>query len=474
MQSFPMSDAILDSDVVAVMVLHDDRLRWATRALHRLLGYPSGEMLGLAATNVFGDRPSYQATMQAFRDGIQQLGRHSGLARLIRKDGTTGWFAINIAPLAPYADALVAAVDESSAPGSSVGRIEDEEARYRMVLEDQTEVISRFRGDGTFVYVNDVYCRIFGKVASDLIGHRWQPSAHPEDVPVIEAKLREMTPENPVVVIENRVYLAGNDLRWMQFVNRGFYDPAGTLIEVQSVGRDITRLKQTESELRESDERLELALEGSELVLWDWNIVQRTLTMGKRWFELLGYEQEEWGTGERELMALINAEDRERVDQALASHMNGHSPVFESRHRLRHKSGHWVLVEARGKVTRRDGNNAPLRMVGTLLNITQRKRLNDEGIALLKRIESLIRDTSSPSPPADESLDLIGSLTKRERQILKMIADGMTSSRIGTRLDLATPTVMSHRRNLMAKLGLHSTAELTRFAVKHGLLTGDK
>jgi DNA-binding CsgD family transcriptional regulator len=51
-----------------------------------------------------------------------------------------------------------------------------------------------------------------------------------------------------------------------------------------------------------------------------------------------------------------------------------------------------------------------------------------------------------------------------------MIASGMTSAEIGKRLCLATPTVVSHRRTLMAKLELHTTAELTRFALEHGLM----
>lgn len=469
-------------------------------------------------------------------------------------------------------------------------------SRYRSVVEDQTEVIARFLPDGTFLFVNDVYCRVFGKTSEELIGQRWHPAAHPDDLTMIETRLHEMSPDHPVVTIENRVFVGGGELRWMQFVNRGFYAVDGTLMEIQSVGRDITAKrealanlqaseeryrtlvettsvvtwfcpstglnvapqpvwmaftgqtaeemlgtgwtkavhpddvaaaaerwqsavergeafsnlhrirrhdgawrwmnvravpvhdrqgriiewmgmgqdvtvqKQAEMALAESGERLELALAGSGLVLWDWNISERKVTAGNRWFELLGYMKDELGGNEDDWIDLINPKDLERFKQKLSSHLQGETASFESEHRLRHKDGHWVSVEARGKVTLRDKDNAPLRMVGTILDVTQRKRLNEEGMDLLKRVESLIRESSSPSPVKAEDGKAAESLTKRQRQILGMIAAGMTSAEIGKRLYLSTPTVISHRRNLMAKLNLHSTADVTRFAIDHDLL----
>ena len=170
-------------------------------------------------------------------------------------------------------------------------------------------------------------------------------------------------------------------------------------------------------------------------------------------------------------MGLINPRDLEGFKQKLTSHLQGETANFESEHRLQHKDGHWIWVEARGKVTHRDKDNTPLRMVGTILDITQRKRLNEEGMDLLKRIELLIRESSSRSPVQTVEDKSAETLTKRQRQILGMIANGITSADIGKQLHLSTATVISHRRNLMAKLNFHSTAEVTRFAIDHGLLT---
>jgi PAS domain S-box-containing protein len=122
----------------------------------------------------------------------------------------------------------------------------EREERYRAVVEDQTEVISRFRPDGTLTFVNDEFCRFFGKTDRELIGSRWQPEAFPEDIPLIEVRLRALSPSDPVATIVNRVYSYTGELRWMQFVNIALFDNKGRLVEFQSVGRDITENKRAE------------------------------------------------------------------------------------------------------------------------------------------------------------------------------------------------------------------------------------
>lgn len=131
------------------------------------------------------------------------------------------------------------------------------EERYRSVVEDQTEVICRILRDGTFTFVNDVYCRFFGKSAAELLGQRWQPIAHPDDLPQVEALLGTLSPQNPVVVIENRVYAGDGRQHWMQFVNRATFDAAGNLTEIQAVGREITVRKAMEVALEEVRAELE-------------------------------------------------------------------------------------------------------------------------------------------------------------------------------------------------------------------------
>lgn len=121
------------------------------------------------------------------------------------------------------------------------------ENRYRGIVEDQTEVIARVRADGTFIHANQAFCRLYGKTLRELLDHPWQPTAHPEDVALVEERISLLSPENPVVPCENRVIASQGEVRWIQFANRGFFDAAGKLVEIQGVGRDITDRKEAEA-----------------------------------------------------------------------------------------------------------------------------------------------------------------------------------------------------------------------------------
>lgn len=136
-------------------------------------------------------------------------------------------------------------------------RLALDEERYRHVVQDQSEVICRYLADGTFTFVNDAFCRMFGGSADKYIGHAWHPMAHPDDIPDIQERLGTLSPTNPVVTIENRVYVSDGSLRWGQFVNRAFFNTSGALVEMQAVGRDITDRKLLEDALAQKTAALE-------------------------------------------------------------------------------------------------------------------------------------------------------------------------------------------------------------------------
>lgn len=224
-----------------------------------------------------------------------------------------------------------------------------------------------------------------------------------------------------------------------------------------------------ESKLRESQARLEMVLAASGLGWWDADGATGRVTVDQRISDMLRYPADELSHPEA-LMRLIDPRDRDRVNRILSTHLKGDSEAFCSEHRMRHRDGHWVTVEARGKVIERAESGEAVRMVGTLMDITQRKRLHDEGVDLLKQIEALIRDSALGRRASDADPKALERLTKRESQVLSLIAEGFSSVEIANQLKLSINTVSTHRQNLMAKLDLHTAADVTRFAAVHGLL----
>lgn len=127
--------------------------------------------------------------------------------------------------------------------------LRESERRYRSVVEDQTEMIVRWRPDGTRTFVNDSYCRYFGHSREELIGTGFMPLVATEDRAMIRRKIASFTPQRPVQVDEHRVVLSDGSIGWNEWTDRAIYDEKGHLLEFQSVGRDITERKRLQEQL---------------------------------------------------------------------------------------------------------------------------------------------------------------------------------------------------------------------------------
>jgi len=135
--------------------------------------------------------------------------------------------------------------------------LRESEARYRAIIEDQTELICRFRGDGTLTFVNGAYCRYFGKTQEELVGRTFAPLIPEEDQRLVAKQFGKLGPQNPVVEYEHRVVRPDGAIRWQRWTDRVLLDEAGQIVDYQAVGSDITERKEAEEEVRRLNAELE-------------------------------------------------------------------------------------------------------------------------------------------------------------------------------------------------------------------------
>ena len=124
------------------------------------------------------------------------------------------------------------------------------EARYRGIVEDQTELICRWLPDKTLTFVNEAYCRYFGKNQEEFIGRSFVsliPEHHLEE---IKKNIATLNWENPVQTHEHSVILPTGEKRWQEWTNRALFDDERRIVEFQSVGRDVTERKKAEEDLK--------------------------------------------------------------------------------------------------------------------------------------------------------------------------------------------------------------------------------
>ncbi len=198
----------------------------------------------------------------------------------------------------------------------------ESEQRYRSVVEAQTEFVVRMTPEGRLTFVNDAYCRYYGRSRDELLSPEW---CEYDVLPESEKQrflehLSRLTPEEPAASIELMGTLPGGPPLWSAWTDRGIFDDEGRLIEIQSVGRDITQLVIAE-QARQETERLrqtvlEAALDGyvgidHEGAVIEFNAAAETI-FGYRRDEVLG----------RRMVDLIVPEDlRRKHNEAFERHL---------------------------------------------------------------------------------------------------------------------------------------------------------
>jgi len=161
--------------------------------------------------------------------------------------------------------------------------------------------------------------------------------------------------------------------------------------------------KQSALELAQTKERLQLALEGSAIGLWDWTVPTGELTVNDRWVEMLGYTVEELAPISTQTWEqLTHPDDVQEAYKLLQKHFRHEIPIYEFELRMRHKSGGWFWVLSKGKVTAWDAQGNPLRVTGTHSDINDRKRLE-----LRLSLQSNILERISKAEPLSEILNAL-------------------------------------------------------------------
>jgi len=147
------------------------------------------------------------------------------------------------------------------------------------------------------------------------------------------------------------------------------------LYREESRAARVEKLVEVRTEaLRESEKRLELALHGADLGVWDWNVQSDDVVFNERWVKMLGYEAGEIEHHPASWGKLVHPEDLSDVEELLQEHLSGRSDQYEAEYRMRSKSGSWVWILDRGRVVERDQEGRSVRVAGTHLDITDRKQ----------------------------------------------------------------------------------------------------
>lgn len=374
----------------------DGHFKRLNPAFEKTLGYDRNELLARPFVH-FVHPDDRKATLEELRKLSEGTPTVYFENRYRCKDGSYRWLAWTSAP--EHNELLFAsAVD--------VTEHKHTEEMFRTLLESAPDATIITNRKGEIVLVNAVTESLFGFSREEMIGQSIEL--------VVPPRLREIHRKHlKNYFADPKVREMGAGIELSSFRKDGTEFPSeislGPLVTEKGIFvfcaiRDITKRKRQEMALRRSEERFDLAVQGTDSGIFDWDLKTNHVYFSPRWKSMLGHEEDEISDDYFEWEKRLHPDDREHALATIRAYLEGKSPEYELEHRLRHKNGSYRWILARGAAVR-DKDGIPYRMVGSQIDITERKaaertaRAREAELIAAKGIQQRLLPQHSPSIP---------------------------------------------------------------------------
>jgi diguanylate cyclase (GGDEF)-like protein/PAS domain S-box-containing protein len=266
-------------------------------------------------------------------------------------------------------------------------KLTESEARYRSIVEDQTELVALANPDLTILFVNGAYARHHGISACEMIGRSMFDFVPTHCHAQVRAHMERAMQAIGTLQDENEVFLPDGSMRWISWSNRAIRSADGKVTAVHSVGRDIHERKQAELRLAESEARYRiLADHSSDMVFqFDLDLVRQYVSPACR--EILGREPEEL-IGAKAL-TVLHPDEADDLRTAFSDIAHGRRERGSFRHRIQHKDGRWIWVEAAVRATRDPVTGQAIGLIGALRDVSATKEVEAKLEDANRRLEVL-------------------------------------------------------------------------------------
>jgi two-component system sensor histidine kinase/response regulator len=266
--------------------------------------------------------------------------------------------------------------------------------RWRNLTEALPQLVWSAMPDGSCDYFSAQWTEHTGVSVPDLLGWRWLETLHPDDREPTRKFWLESVAEHHPYDIEYRVRRRDGEYRWFKTRGVPVRDSSGTIIKWFGTGTDITELRQTQEALRHANARIDLAVRGSNICIWecdmpDGHIENSHVSMINMW-ESLGYDAQTSPTDFPSTFALLlHPDDQQRVGRELQELFASGGQDHDSEFRVRTRDGstRWHLM--RGTVLR-DPDGKAVRFIGTSADITALKRTEEALRERERQLDSLM------------------------------------------------------------------------------------
>ena len=284
------------------------------------------------------------------------------------------WHILGVGVLLLLQTSLIAGLLIERARRSRATRgLSESEERYRNVVQTQSELICRYLPDTTLTFVNDAYCRYFGKNRAELIGSKFIDliPEHARQYTLLHVQSLIKSPR--MEGTEHEVILPDGSLSWQQWINHVITNGNGRVKELQGIGRDITERKLAEMALQTSEQRFAKAFSANPQPMSLTTLAEgRYIDVNESFLHMSGYDRGEViGSTSHELRIFEKPEDREK----LVGPLKENASVRNLELKFRTKGGEFRTLLSSAELINLGGQQC---ILVASSDITDRKRLEEE------------------------------------------------------------------------------------------------
>lgn len=280
--------------------------------------------------------------------------------------------------------------------------------------------------EGRIEWINESFSRMTGYSLPESIGRKpgailQGPGTDKAAVERIRQAIRDGKP------IEETLLNYGKDGRscYVHMKIDPVRDKQGRVRKFVAIQNDVTEQIRQEKALRESRERLRLALEASGDGIWDYDPTTRSLYLSRRCKEMLGYSDPEIGNTLADWEALVHPDDIEAVREEFHRHVAGEASTYRSEYRLRCKDGSYKWILDRGRVLDWSDDRRPLRVIGTHSDISERRTIEERARRSEEQLRVVLDNATGVAVISSDTEGLITFFSRGAEALLGYASEEM-------------------------------------------------
>lgn len=377
-----ISKIVAKTKDVIVITDVEGKTIWVNNAFEKLTGYTIKDIFGKKPSHLLQGENTSIESVNKIREGIKNKSVVDVNIVNYSKTGKEYVLNINLSPI--FKEGSKTEVEYYIAIERDVTELmkinEEKEKQHENLINSQKiakignwsfdvltnqmdwsdELYSIFEIDKITIDKNNLYAEYLNKI-------------HPNDLNLLNTKITEAIKNGIGYKIGHRI-TTSKGIKHVAGTSEVVKDSKNNVISLKGTLQDITELKLRDLEIKNYDERWRFAIENTGDGIWDYDLVKNVAWQSDQLLRNLGYSQNEFAGNHQDFLNLIHPDDQQKVDEHFKAHLKGETDQFVLEYRVKNKTGGYNWILDRAKITERNENSEPIRMIGVHQDQTERKR----------------------------------------------------------------------------------------------------